>query len=112
MGQFTEGEVIITTKSKKSALAIAKQINNLDKYIKSKSKEPFHTSVSDVDVSDSDVYVKLCSDRYPNAEWQCQQILSLVKDKFKSEVNTFTADLTVPENIIYENFDDEGGKDE
>jgi len=107
MGQFTEGEIIIETKSEKSALSIAEQIQNLDEYIKSKLDTEFNTSVSDVDVSDSTVYVKLHSERYPNAEWQCQQILGLVKDKFKSEVYTFSADLTVPENIIYEDFDDE-----
>jgi len=106
MGQFTEAEIIISTKSEKSAEAIAEQIQNLDEYLDSKGNGG-HTSVTDVDVDGIFVYVKLCSDRYPNAEWQCQQILELVKDKFKSEVNTFTADVTVPENIIYEDFDDE-----
>jgi len=71
-----------------------------------------HTSITDVDAYENDVFVKLCSNRYPNAEWQCEQILELVKDKFKSEVNTFTADVVVPENIIYEDFEEEGGEDE
>ena len=107
MGQFTEGEIIIETKSEKSAEAIADQIQNLDEYIKSKLDTPFNTSVSDVDVSGETVYVKLSSERYSNAEWQCQQILELVEDKFKGDVHTFSADLTVPENIIYKDFDDE-----
>ncbi len=107
MGQFTEGEIIIETKSEKSAEAIFVQIQNLDEYIKSKVDTEFTTSVSDIDVSGETVYVKLSSDRYSNAEWQCEQILELVKDKFKSEVYTFSADLTSPENIIYEDFDDE-----
>ena len=108
MGQFTEGEIIIETKSEKSAEAIFLQIQKLDEYLKSKLDTEFSpTSVSDVDVSGETVYVKLSSPRYPNAEWQCQQILELIKDKFKGEVYTFSADLTVPENIIYEDFEDE-----
>ena len=107
MGQFTDGEIIIETKSEKSAEAIFLQIQNLDEYIKSKLDTPFSTSVSDVDVSGETVYVKLNSEKYSNAEWQCQQILELVKDKFKGEIYTFSADLTSPENIIYEDFDDE-----
>ena len=106
MGQFTEGEVIIESKSKESADAIAEQIQNLDEYIKSKNDKPFGTSIHEIDVHDSTVYVKLSSGRYPNAEWQCQQILELVKDKFKTEVYTFSADLIVPETVIYEEFEE------
>ena len=112
MGQFTEAEIIIEAKSEKSAEAIAEQIQNLDEYIKSKLDTPFNTSVTDIDASGSTVYVKLCSERYQNAEWQCQQILELVKDKFKGQIDSFTADVSVPENIIYENFEEEGGEDE
>ena len=108
MGQFTEGEIIIETKSEKSAEAISVQIQNLDEYLKSKLDTEFSpTSVSDVDVSGETVYVKLHSERYPNAEWQCQQILEMVKDLFKGQLDSFSADLTSPENIIYEDFDDE-----
>jgi len=107
MGQFTEGEIIIETKSEKSAEAIAEQIQNIDEYIKTKTDQPFSTSVHEIDVDGSTVYVKLSSGRYSNAEWQCQQILGLVKDKFKSDLYTFSADVIVPENIIYEDFDDE-----
>jgi len=111
MGQFTEAEIIISTKSNESAKTIAEQINNLDEYLE--ANDIFgHTSITDVDVHGNEVYVKLCSDRYPNAEWQCEQILELVKNKFKLEVNTFTADVVVPETIIYKDFEDEGGEDE
>lgn len=108
MGQFTEGEIIIETKSEKSAEAIFLQIQKLDEYLKSKLDIEFSpTSVSDVDVDGETVYVKLSSERYPNAEWQCQQILEMVKDLFKGQLDSFSADLTSPENIIYEDFDDE-----
>lgn len=107
MGQFTEGEIIIETKSEKSAEAIFLQIQKLDEYLKSKLDTEFSTSVSDVDVSGETVYVKLHSERYTNAEWQCQQILEMVKDLFKGQLDSFSADLTSPENIIYEDFDDE-----
>lgn len=107
MGQFTEGEIIIETKSEKSAEAISVQIQNLDEYIKSKLDTEFSTSVSDVDVSGETVYVKLNSPRHQNAEWQCQQILEMVKDLFKGQLDSFSADLTSPENIIYEDFYDE-----
>jgi len=108
MGQFTEGEIIIEANSEESAKAIAEQINNLDEYIRTKTDEPFSTSVTDVDSDDSTVYVKLCSDRFPNAEWQMQQILEMCKDLFKGQFNCFTADYTVPENLIYAEFDEEG----
>lgn len=107
MGQYTEGSIMIECKSNKSAKKIVKAIQNLDEYIASKMDgKPFNTSVSHVDHSDSTIDVSLASNRYSNAEWQCHQILELVKEKFKGEVNTFTADLTTPENIIYEDFED------
>jgi len=108
MGQFTEGEIIIEANSKESAEAIADQIQNLDEYIKSKTDQPFGTSVHEIDVDGTSVYVKLSSGRYPNAEWQCQQIFEMVKDLFKGQIDSFTADLIVPENVIYQEFDDGG----
>ena len=108
MGQFTEGDVTIHCNSPESADKIADQIQNLDEYIKSKSNEPFGTSVHNIDVDCEFVYVRLSSGRYPNAEWQCHQILEMVKDLFKGEVVNFTADLTVPENIINTDFDEDG----
>ena len=107
MGQFTEGDVTIVATSQESADKIAEQIQNLDEYIKTKTDEPFSTSIIEIDSSDECVYVTLNSGRYPNAEWQCQQLLAMVKDLFKGEVASFSADLTVPENIIYEEFEDE-----
>jgi hypothetical protein len=108
MGQFTEGEIIIEANSKESAEAIAEQIQKLDEYISIKNDQPFSTSVTDIDADDSTVYVKLCSERFPNAEWQMQQILEMCKDLFKGQFNCFTADYTVPENLIYQEFDEEG----
>ena len=105
MGQFTEGEVIIVAKTKKTANAIFNEVSKLDEYITSKSDQPFSTSITDIRIDDDCVYIKLSSDRYPNAEWQCEQILELVKEKFENKLSSFTADLTVPENIIYETFD-------
>jgi hypothetical protein len=108
MGQFTEGEIIIEANSEVSADAIAEQILKLDEYIKSKTDQPFGTSVHEVDSDGTSIYVKLSSGRYPNAEWQCQQIFEMTKDLFKGQFNSFTADLIVPENVIYQEFDDEG----
>ena len=108
MGQFTEGEIIIEANSKESAEAIAEQIQKLDEYISIKNDQPFSTSVTDIDADDTTVYVKLCSERFPNAEWQMQQILEMCKDLFKGQFNYFTADYTVPENLIYQEFDEDG----
>ncbi len=108
MGQFTEGDVTVVALTEESANKIADQIQNLDEYIKSKTNEPFGTSVHDIDCDGTCVYVRLSSGRYPNAEWQCQQILAMVKDLFKGQLESFSADLTVPENVIYVDFDDEG----
>ena len=96
MGQFTEGDVTIVATSEKSAEAIADQIQILDEYIKTKTDEPFGTSIHDIDSDGTCVYVSLSSGRYPNAEWQCKQILEMVKDLFKGELVSFSADLTVP----------------
>ena len=106
MGQFTEGDVTIVANSQESADKIAEQIQNLDEYIKTKNDQPFSISISDVECDDVCVYVKLSSGRYPNAEWQCKQILDMVKDLFKGKLESFSADLTVPENIIYEEFEE------
>lgn len=107
MGQFTEGDVTIVAHTEESANKIAEQIHNLDEYIKGKNSEPFSTSIHDIDSDGTCVYVSLSSGRYPNAEWQCKQILEMVKDLFKGELVSFSADLTVPENIIYEEFDED-----
>lgn len=107
MGQFTEGEITIEAKSKESAKKIAEQIKNLNQYIASKSDEAFITNVSFVEPDGKSVHVVLHSDKKANAEWQCQQILEMMKDLFKTDVCSFTADVTVPENIIYEEFDNE-----
>ena len=104
MGQFTEGDVTIVAHTQESADKIAEQIKNLDEYIKTKTDESFSTGVHNIDVDETCIYVRLSSGRYPNAEWQCQQLLAMVKDLFKGEVTTFTADLTVPETIIHEEF--------
>ena len=108
MGQFTDGDVTIVANSQESADKIAEQIQNLDEYIKTKNDQPFSTNITDIDASDVCVYVRLNSGRYPNAEWQCQQLLAMVKDLFKGELESFSADLTVPENIINVEFDEEG----
>ena len=106
MGQFTDGDVTIVANSQESADKIAEQIQNLDEYIKTKNDQPFSTNITDIDNSDECVYVRLNSGRYPNAEWQCQQLLEMVKDLFKGDVLSFTADLTVPETIIHEDFEE------
>jgi hypothetical protein len=110
MGQFTEGEIYIETDSNETADAVAEAIHNLDDYIKSKLDTPFSTSVHSIDGDETQIYVKLSSGRYPNAEWQCQQIFEMVKDLFKGKLYCFTADLIVPENIIYADFDDDGNE--
>lgn len=111
MGQFTEGSIIIECNSEKSAEEIFNAICNLDEYIAKKlDGQPFSTTITDTSYSDTSVYVSLCSDRYPNAEWQCQQIFELVKEDFKGKIYHFEADLTVPENVIYAEFDDEGNE--
>jgi len=89
MGQFTEGDVTVVALTEESANKIADQIQNLDEYIKSKTDEPFGTSVHDIDVDDTCVYVRLNSGRYPNAEWQCNQILEMKKTYSKERLNMF-----------------------
>jgi len=107
MGQFTEGEIIIEAKSKESADTIAEQIKNLDEYLKTKLDEPFHTtSITDVDADGGTVYVKLCSDRYPNLIWQLEQVFEMCKDLFKGDIDEFTGDYISTENHLYENFNE------
>lgn len=106
MGVYTEGSIIIETKSEETAERLAESINNIEEFIKRSGKDPFHTSILDVHEDGTCVNVSLCSDRYPNAMGQCELILELVKTDFKGEVSSFSADLTAPENVIYEDFED------
>lgn len=108
MGQFTEGNIQIVAKSKKSAKKIAEQIKKLDNYIATKSDKPFSTSVSSVELNGDSVDVVLYSERQPNAEWQLEQIFEMCKDLFKGELLSFVADYTCPENLIYQEWDENG----
>lgn len=108
MGQFTEGNIQIVAKSKKSAKKIAEQIKKLDEYIASKSDESFKTSISSVELDNDSVDVVLYSDKQPNAIWQMNEIFKMCKDLFKGELLSFVADYTCPENLIYQEWDENG----
>jgi len=109
MGQFTEMSIQIESQSEESAEKIADQIQNLNEYLTPKmGGKEFHTSINSIDTDGNTVYVELSSGRFTNAEWQTNQILEMLKDLFKGEFTTFTADYTVPETLIYQEFDDKG----
>lgn len=108
MGQFSEVSIYANFKTKKGANKAAKQVENLDEYLKNKlSDKEFYTEVGTVKVTDKEISFELSSGRVSNAKWQAEQIFDMLKETSKGELEEFSAEQIVPENIIWWNADED-----
>ena len=110
MGVFTEGRITACFDTIETANEFKVLAENFEDYLVGfLGNKNFSISINDVTIDEDDVivYVNLCSDRYPNAQWQCEQIFEMGKRRFGDNMYEFTADLICPENIIYWTNDDD-----
>jgi len=107
MGQFTEGTIQIEAISTEAADKIADQIRKITTYL---IEQGIHgdIDVNRVDVDDMVIDIDLSSNRQQNLEWQLEMIFKMCKDLFKGQMFSFTADYTIPENHIYQEWDEDG----
>ena len=108
MGQYGEFEIQIVCKSDESAEKVASQLELFNEYVASKTVGDFHADLGDIHVDGVYIEVNICSDRGQNAKWQTQHLFSMCKELCKGEFHTFTAEYSAPQNLIYQEFDDEG----
>jgi len=108
MGQFSEVSIYANFKTKKGANKAAKQVEKLDEYLKKKLPDKeFYTEVGTVKVTDKQISIELSSGRVSNAQWQAEQIFEMLKETYKGEMEEFSAEQVIPENIIWWNADEE-----
>ena len=73
----------------------------LTKKLKEKGKEEFFTNLFRIEQNDTTVEIDVDSGRSQNAEWQSEQLLEFFKKEYKNELDSFSAEMMIPENIIY-----------
>ena len=103
MGVYAEVDIYATYNTEENAEAAFINLEQrVEDYIKSKIDDVFHLSLTEVDLKDECIIVKICSPRYQNAEWQSEQLFNFMKEK-TSSLEEFTAEITSPKNIIWWN---------
>jgi hypothetical protein len=111
MGVFTEGRITACFDEIEKAKEFIIIVENFEDYLEGYlGNKDFSVSIDEVTIDKDDmiVYVNLSSGRYPNAQWQCDQIFEMGKRKYKENMYEFSADLICPENIIcWTNGDDD-----
>lgn len=106
MGMYGEVEIIATYETEeKSDKVIESLEENIKKYIESKLDTPYHFGFAECDLDGASIIIKICSNRYQNAQWQGEQAFEFMKTT--DGLVEFTADIITPENFIYYNADDE-----
>jgi hypothetical protein len=116
MGQFTVAELDITFNNEDKAEEFAKIISNFKEELSKRRiakglDTDFDTSINFVEADGNYMRILLNSNRTPNAEWQCDQISQIAKEEFREYIVIFEAEITVPENYIYWDVNDEETED-
>ena len=112
MEVLTEGKITACFDTIETAKEFKVLAENFDSYLEGfLGNKDFSVSINGVtiDTDDMIVYVNLCSDRYQNAQWQCDEIFEMGKRRFKETMYEFSADLiceessdcNVPYSFIY-----------
>jgi len=106
MGKFTEVDVIADFTTREVALKVAETlIDDVTAFIveslKDNDEKDFYLNITDVDVDDTSINIKLNSGRTANADWQSEMILKTLKEKHINELDSFNAERVVPESFIY-----------
>ena len=102
MGQFTQVEIIIECHTDEDAKELKASLDKAEEQVQEMHDETVGLSIGEVSVDNTTVRVDLHSERYPNAEWQVEQILELCKRKHKALIEEFTADDVTATNMVYE----------
>ena len=106
MGMYGEVEIYATFDDEKKADVV---IDNLEakviEFIEKRNKEPFSFEIAEQELDDCVLIVKICSDRYQNAEWRTKQLFEYLKTV--GGLYEFNAEMMMPESIISWNADDE-----
>lgn len=111
MGVFTQVEVIVIFDDQDKASEFAEIINDFENEVKKRrladgDDSPFSCNIDSINSDDANVYIKLSSERYSNAEFQAEWVSNIAKE-FKENVVEFTAEVTQPESIIWWRGEDE-----
>ena len=108
MGQYAQGKVWARFDTDDAAGNYADDVENFEAWIATKMIKDFDTNIIDFETTGNEITIDLDSGRVQNAEWQLEQLFEMAKDKYKDELEEFTADIILPENhIFYEKGDDE-----
>ncbi len=106
MGMYGEVDIYATFKTEEQAEKVVDSLeDNVKKHIESKIDTPYHLMFSECDLDGTCIIIKICSDRYQNAEWQGQQVLDYMKTT--EGLVEFTGDITMPDNYLFWNEGDE-----
>ena len=108
MGQYAQGKVWARFDTDDSAGNYADDVEKFVEYLSKKMIKDFDTNIIDFETTGNEITIDLDSGRVQNAEWQLEQLFEMAKDKYKDELEEFSADIILPECIIfYEKGDDE-----
>jgi len=109
MGQFSAVVMTAVFDNAKTAKQAQKQVeNNFTKYLKKKLVEKdFDVNITKAESDGVILEIELDSGRAQNAQWQAEQVFEMLKDLYGANLDEFTAEQVIPENIIYYNKEDE-----
>jgi hypothetical protein len=107
MGQYSEVSICALFKTQKGAKKAKQQVEKFDEYLKEKlADKEFYTEIGSIKLKNKMVMVELSSGREQNATWQAEQMFNMIKETSKEELEEFSAEQVVPENIIWYNAED------
>ena len=107
MGRYGEVDIIATFETTEQADRVIDNLeNNVKQFIENKlDGKPFHFYLNEIDLDDTFIIIKICSDRYQNAEWQGEQTFAYLKTT--NGLIEFTAEILMPENFLWWSIDEE-----
>jgi len=106
MGMYGEVEIIATYETEEQADKVFESLEeNIKKHIESKIDTRYDFRFTECDLDGESIIIKVCSDRYQNAQWQGEETFEFMKTT--DGLVEFTADIIMPDNFIFWNADDE-----
>jgi hypothetical protein len=106
MGMYGEVDIYATFNSQELADEVSDNLESkVIEFIKKSYEDKFSFEITDIELDDSVLIIKICSDRYQNAQWRTEQLFEYLKT-FEGMFE-FTAEMMLPETIISWNADDE-----
>ena len=102
MGQYAEISISATFDTVETAKKVCTDLNkNVAEFVAKRAKDKdFYLQIEGADQNEEYVNISLNSGRSQNAEWQAEQIFAYLKETYKNEMQTFDAEMFIPETII------------